>query len=150
MKKIIYTSCFLIAGIFLSINMVISSFIGSDGYYINTLSRANKLSFDYKAGNGTVKTVTLNLDGTSSDSAFKGSTLYTVLQEKVLGDVLPLDYRTMRTNDKASYLNFRGSSVYELIFNNGVLKEVVKTTRPDNKTSKEIVERFSNFVILRG
>lgn len=148
MRKIIYTSCLLIAGVILSINLVISSFIGSDGYCINALSRANKISFDYKDGNNTVKTVTLSLDGTSSDSAFKGSTLYTVLQEKVLGDVLPLDYRTMRTNDKASYLNFRGNSVYELVFDNGVLKEVVKTTRSDSKTSKEVVERFSNFVII--
>ena len=148
MKKFIFIFCPIIAGIFCGISLAMALFAGSDGYYINSLAKANKLSFDYKDGNNQVKTVTLNLDGTSSDMGFKGLTLYTVLQKEVLGDVSVSSYRTMRTKGKSFYINFVGSAVFELLFNNGVLTEVVKTTYTDGKSSINRVEKFSNFNIL--
>lgn len=148
MKKFIFIFCPIIAGIFCGISLAMALFAGSDGYYINSLAKANKLSFDYRGGNNQVKTVTVNLDGTSSDVTFEGLTLYTVLQKEVLGDVSVSDYRTMRTKGKSFYINFVGSAVFELSFNNGVLTEVVKTTYTDGKSSINRVEKFSNFNIL--
>lgn len=148
LKKFIFIFCPIIAGILCGISLTMASFTGSDGYYINSLAKANKLSFDYKDGNNQVKTVTLNLDGTSSDMGFKGLTLYTVLQKEVLGDVSVSSYRTMRTKGKSFYINFVGDAVFELSFDNGVLKEVVKTTYTDDKSSINRVEKFSNFNIL--
>ena len=148
MKKFIFILCPIIAGILCGLSLTMASFTGSDGYYINSLAKANKLSFDYKDGNNQVKTVTLNLDGTSSDVEFSGLALYTVLQKEVLGDVSVSSYRTMRTKGKSFYINFVGDAVFELSFDNGVLKEVVKTTYTDGKSSINRVEKFSNFNIL--
>lgn len=129
----------------------------SDSVYINMLSNANSVTFDYKMNNGPVKTVTVNKNGTSSDSDFNGISLKDVLQSKVLGNINIFDYSFLNSMGGLMYrFQITADVEYQVSFNGNKIKDIVveKTTQlskqyKDSNTYTGTLrkEYFSNFII---
>ena len=129
----------------------------SDSAYINMLSNANSVTFDYKMNNDPVKTVTVNKNGTSSDSDFNGVSLKDVLQSKVLGNINIFDYSFLNSMGRLMYrFQITADVEYQVSFNSNKIKDIVveKTTQlskqyKDSNTYTGTLrkEYFSNFII---
>jgi len=129
----------------------------SDSAYINMLSNANSVTFDYKMNNGPVKIVTVNKNGTSSDSDFNGVSLKDVLQSKVLGNINIFDYSFLNSMGRLMYrFQITADVEYQVSFNSNKIKDIVveKTTQlskqyKDSNTYTGTLrkEYFSNFII---